>query len=218
MNVERARHSLSRTSRTVSRVLMLLVATLAACKDVKHGGESDIADKRLQSAAESQYSYQAHLSRGSHSFAVTSEGHGSSRALSVVHESNGVLDSVKEEIDGAIVNAACADLDRDSVPEIYVFTQSAGSGSYASLYGYQFDGRSKQSFGLPELDKRHSAGYLGHDTLWVQDSLLVRRFPVYTEGDFNASASGGSRTFEYALLRNRAGAQHLQCLRTINSQ
>jgi hypothetical protein len=138
--------------------------------------------------------------------------------MTIVHTENGLADTLQEEINGAVVNAECADLDMDSIPEIYIFAQSAGSGSYANLIGFQFDLRGRQSIALPDLDKRQSAGYLGHDTLWVQDSILVRMFPVYTEGDMNVSASGGTRTFEYALQRDSHGAPSLHCIRIVNSQ
>jgi hypothetical protein len=131
---------------------------------------------------------------------------------------DGITDTVRKEIDGTVVNVACADLDRDSIPEVYVFAQSAGSGSYANLYAFQIDKGSEQSILLPDLDKRQSAGYLGHDTLWVQDSILVRRFPVYTEGDINASASGGARTLEYVLQRDPHGNLWLHLSRVINNQ
>jgi hypothetical protein len=138
--------------------------------------------------------------------------------MTIIHERNNLADTVREEIDGTVVNAACADLDSDSLPEVYVFAQSAGSGSYANLYGFQFHHRVAQPILLPELDKRQSAGYLGHDTLWVQDSILVRMFPVYTEGDMNASASGGMRTLEYVLQRDAKGNLCLRCTRATNKQ
>jgi len=131
---------------------------------------------------------------------------------------DGIADTVRKEIDGIVVNVACVDLDKDSIPEVYVFAQSAGSGSYARLYAFQIDQRGRQSILLPELDRRQSAGYLGHDTLWVQDSILVRRFPVYTEGDINATASGGARTLEYVLQRDPQGNLCLRLSRAINNQ
>lgn len=165
----------------------------------------------------SRYSFQAHVSNGNDSFDVFTEGNGSLRTLTVVRTHDGLVDTAREEIEGVVLNASCADLDRDSVPEIYIFAQSAGSGSYANLYASQVDQHGRQSFGLPELDKRLAAGYLGHDTLWVQDSILVRRFPVYTEGDFNATASGGTRTLDYILQRREDGALYLRCIRVVNS-
>jgi hypothetical protein len=167
---------------------------------------------------ESRYSFEAHLSQGNRAFDVLTEGNGSLRALTIVQMQDGITDTVRIEIDGTVVNAACADLDKDSIPEVYVFAQSAGSGSYANLYAFQIDRRSRQPILLPELDKRQSAGYLGHDTLWVQDSILVRRFPVYNEGDISALASGGTRTLEYVLQRDPHGSLYLRVSRVMNNQ
>jgi hypothetical protein len=198
--------------------ICMLLVFVAACKDAKQSASQRNDGNAAHSELRSRYSFETHLLRGTHAFNVFTEGLGSVRAMTVVHTENGQSDTLKEEIDGTVVNAACADLDRDSIPEIYVFAQSAGSGSYANLYGFQFDERGTQPIVLPELDKRHAAGYLGHDTLWTQDTVLVRRFPVYTEGDLNTLASGGTRTFEYVLQRDRTGALHLQCIRVSNNQ
>jgi len=196
----------------------MFLALIGACKDVKRNVSQGNVGNAGQSETGSRYSFETHLLHGTHAFDVFTEGLGSVRTMTVVHTENGRSDTLREEIDGAVVNAACADLDRDSIPEIYVFAQSAGSGSYANLHGFQFDQRGRQSIVLPELDKRHAAGYLGHDTLWAQDTVLVRRFPVYTEGDLNTSASGGTRTFEYVLQRDRTGTPHLECVRIFNNQ
>ncbi len=211
-------HRRNETSAGLLILLCVLLVLIGACKDAKRSVSQGNTGNAPQSELGSRYSFQAHLSRGNHAFDVYTEGHGSFRAMTIVHTENGQSDTLKEESDGAVVNAECADLDRDSIPEIYVFAQSAGSGSYANLYGFQFDQRGRQSILLPELDKRQSAGYLGHDTLWVQDSILVRMFPVYTEGDFNTLASGGTRTLEYVLQRDRTGAPYLECIRIMNSQ
>jgi len=41
--------------------------------------------------------------------------------MTIVHAWDGFADTLTEEIDGAVVNAAFADLGRDSILEIYVF-------------------------------------------------------------------------------------------------
>ena len=204
-------------SRNCSRprllALSVLLVFMGACKETKRSASrGDTSDSEL----ESRYSFQVHLSHGNHAFDIFTEGNGSLRAMTVIHAENDVADTVTGEIDGAVVSAACADLDRDSLPEIYIFAQSAGSGSYAKLFAFEIDRRGRESIVLPDLDKRLAAGYLGHDTLWVRDTVLVRRFPVYTEADFNVSASGGTRTLEYVLQHNRDGGPFLQCVRIVN--
>ncbi|MCX6142754.1 MAG: hypothetical protein NTZ35_05995 [Ignavibacteriales bacterium] len=199
-------------------LLCVLLVLTGACNDGKRSGSQGNAKTTPQSEPGSRYSFEAHLSQGTRTIDVFTEGNGSLRALTIIQTQEGVADTIKKEIDGVVVNAACADLDRDSIPEIYVFAQSARSGSYANLYAFQIDQPSRQSILLPELDKRQSAGYLGHDTLWVQDSILVRRFPVYTEGDINVSATGGSRTLEYILQRDPQGNLYLHVSRVSNNR
>ena len=205
-------------SRSLTGLLCLLIVLASACKDAKRSGSQENNGSSSQTEFRSQYSFYAHLSRGNHAFDVFTEGSGSLRAMTIFHTDGAFKDTVREEIDGALMNAECGDLDRDSIPEIYVFAQSAGSGSYANLIGFQFDQRGRQPFTLPDLDKRQSAGYLGHDTLWVQDSILIRTFPVFTEGDLNVSASGGTRTLEYVLQRDPHGSLYLHASRVINKQ
>ena len=208
----------NKISTGLSFLLCLLLVLAGACKDSRQRRSLENAGNGLRSEMRSRYSFQTLLSRGNRAFDVITEGDGSLRALTIVQTQDGIADTVRKEIDGSVISATCADLDKDSIPEVYVFAQSAGSGSYANLYAFQFDQRSRQQILLPELDKRQSAGYLGHDTLWVQDSILVRRFPVYTEGDINASASGGARTLEYVLQRDLHGNLRLHVSRVTNNE
>ena len=48
-------------------------------------------------------------------------------------------------------------------------------------------------------------GYVGHDEFTVVENRLVRRFPIYTDGDTNAAASGGTRQLQYRLVPGEAG-------------
>ena len=120
------------------RFLIVLLVLFAACKEAKQRGSQKNAENTAQSTFRSRYSFQTHLARGNDAFDVFTEGYGSLRTMTIIHERNNLADTVREEIDGTVVNAACADLDSDSLPEVYVFAQSAGSGSYANLYGFQF--------------------------------------------------------------------------------
>jgi hypothetical protein len=48
-------------------------------------------------------------------------------------------------------------------------------------------------------------GYLGHDEFELVENTLVRRYPVYKEGDSNADPTGGYRQFQYKLEPGEAG-------------
>ena len=60
---------------------------------------------------------------------------------------------------------------------------------------------------LPPLadDPKAAKGYLGHDEFRVVEITLVRRFPVYREGDTNAQPTGGIRQVQYKLKPGEAG-------------
>ncbi|MBE9549335.1 MAG: hypothetical protein IMF09_08030 [Proteobacteria bacterium] len=112
------------------------------------------------------------------------------------------------EIDGSVSNAEVADLDNNGFPEIYVFVNSAGSGSYGSIVAYAVNkGKSLTPIHIAPLsdDPVNSVGYMGHDEFSIVEFLLIRRFPIYKEGDTNASPSGGTRQLQYHLVEGEAG-------------
>ena len=116
--------------------------------------------------------------------------------------------AMTKEVDGHVVLAEVADLNVDGSPEIYVYVQSAGSGSYASLVAYSANKKKSLSeIYLPPItdDPRAAKGYRGHDEFRVVESTLVRRFPVYREGDTNVKPTGGTRQIQYKLAAGEAG-------------
>jgi hypothetical protein len=115
---------------------------------------------------------------------------------------------VARTIEGTVAGAAAADLNADGSPEIYVFITSAGSGSYGSLVAYAANRRrSLSEVYLPPLTQEGEAsrGYQGHDEFTVAGNALVRRFPVYRDGDTNARPTGGIRQLQYRLMPGEAG-------------
>lgn len=112
------------------------------------------------------------------------------------------------ELDGVAYRAEVADLDSNGWPEVYVYVASAGSGSYGSLVALAVNnGKSATPIYLPPLEQSPQAteGYMGHDSFAVVENRLVRRFPVYREGDTNAEPSGGTRQLQYRLEAGEAG-------------
>ena len=112
------------------------------------------------------------------------------------------------ELDGTAYRAELADLDSNGWPEVYVYISSAGSGSYGSLVAYAVNnGKTVSPIFLTPMDHNPQAlvGYMGHDEFTVVENRLVRRFPIYTDGDTNAAASGGTRQLQYRLVPGEAG-------------
>lgn len=121
---------------------------------------------------------------------------------------SGPIGQMEAEADGTITGVEVEDLNADGYPELYVYVTSAGSGSYGSLVAYASNrNRSLSEIYLPPLENDPSVtrGYMGHDQFAVGEGTLVRRFPLYREGDQNAEPTGGTRQVQYKLEAGEAG-------------
>lgn len=136
-------------------------------------------------------------------FRLDSANEGSLNELTIV-PSGLTIDNtaIARSIDGQVTRAEVADLNADGSPELYVYVSSAGSGSYGSLVAYSANQRrSLSEIVLPPLAETPGAdkGYLGHDQFAVVEGSLVRRFPIYKDGDPNTAPRGGMRQLQYKL-------------------
>lgn len=123
---------------------------------------------------------------------------------------------MEHEIDGSVTGVEIADINADGSPEIYVYVNSASSGTYGSLVAYSANNKKSLSeIYLPplEYDKKNSVGYMGHDEFTIIENSLARRFPVYNEGDPNCCPEGGIRQLQYKLVPGEATWQ----LKLVNS-
>lgn len=115
---------------------------------------------------------------------------------------------VVRDADGTVVGAEVADLNVDGSPEVYVYVQSAGSGSYGSVIALSANNKKSLSdiFLPPVADNPEaSKGYMGHDEFAVVESTFVQRFPIYGEADTNAQPTGKTRQLQYKLAPGEAG-------------
>jgi len=110
-------------------------------------------------------------------------------------------------VDGSVVDAEVEDLNADGSPELLIYTQSFGSGSYGNVLAFSVNNRKSLSRAYfppvvenPSINK----GYMGHDEFSVVETSLVQRFPVYNEGDPNARPTGGIRQISYKLVEGEA--------------
>ena len=119
-----------------------------------------------------------------------------------------VFGEEKVEADGTVSDVEVDDLNADGYPEVYVYVTSAGSGSYGSIIAFSSNrNRSITPIYLPSLedDPKASKGYMGHDRFAIGEGALLRKFPVYREGDTNAAPKGGTRQIQYHLQAGEAG-------------
>lgn len=103
------------------------------------------------------------------------------------------------------------DLDDNGFEEVYLITASIGSGSYGNIYGYASNSdQSVTPIYLPPIHENDLApgalfeGYMGHDSIYLDEGKLMRQFPIYLEGDPNCCPTGGKATIAYKLVPGEA--------------
>jgi predicted small lipoprotein YifL len=119
-----------------------------------------------------------------------------------------VNDVISREIDGSVTNAEIGDINADGSPEIYVWVNSAGSGSYATPIGYAANNnKSMSEIYFPSIseDTVNSKGYMGHDEFAVVEGVVAQRFPIYKDGNTNVQPSGKMRQLQYKLTAGETG-------------
>jgi hypothetical protein len=145
--------------------------------------------------------YAKELSLQGIGFKVSCPNKGSINQVTVVPSGlSGKNEAVVAEVDGCVMGAEVDDLNGDGSPEIYVFTQSAGSGSYGSVIAYAANKKKSLSqVTFPDLgdNAKASVGYTGHDEFAVVENRLVRRFKV--------DGGGATRQIQYRLDAGEAG-------------
>jgi hypothetical protein len=197
-------------------ILLTLVGvlTVIACKNEqgkinKEQIENNVASIIENPTQETQkIIFQKTLTLQNITFDIINTGEGSISELTI--QPKGLeIDNQKItiELDGQVVNAEIEDLNLDGFPEILLYTISAGSGSYGNVIGYSVNnGKSISQIYFPDLfdNKEASSGYMGHDEFAIIETTLVRRFPVYKDGDTNNNPTGGFRQIGYKLKDGEA--------------
>ncbi len=112
------------------------------------------------------------------------------------------------DIDGEkVINVEVEDLNSDGSPELFVFTQSVGSGSYGNVYAFSVNNKKSMSqvyFQPTAENSEINKGYMGHDEFSLVENTLGQRFPIYKEGDTNTEPTGGTRQVSYRLVEGEA--------------
>jgi hypothetical protein len=111
-----------------------------------------------------------------------------------------------------LTNLFVMDLDANGFDELYLVTTSVGSGSYGNIYGFASNqDKSLTPIYVPQITEKDLdigsmfQGYMGHDSIYLDQGKLVRKFPVYLEGDPNCCPTGGKRYLQYNLIPGEAG-------------
>lgn len=189
--------------------LFVLCALLMSCSQGKQekGGASE-AGTREAAGALQEAGFEAELTYPSStvSFKVSAQGDSLVIQPSGLSVSN---EALCHDITGyTVVNAEIGDLNLDSYPEVFVYLTSDGSGSYGKLIGYSVNnGKSVSQVYLPEISENNEVnqGYMGHDEMAIVENTFCQRFPIYKDGDSNASPTGGTRQIQYKLVDGESG-------------
>ena len=147
------------------------------------------------------YQYDRELQFNIYRFLVSAPDSGRVRTVAIkAYRGELLLTNFTVRVDGAVSGADIGDLDGNRFPELYLFSTSDGSGSFGRVYAWQFMPEHKADIALPpNWLPEPTQGYMGHDSLWVDDNVLCRRYPIYQAGDANATSSGGYRMIRYQL-------------------
>jgi hypothetical protein len=92
-----------------------------------------------------------------------------------------------------LVKAETSDLNSNGYPEILIYARNQNK---LVFMGYEAQ-NGLQKFTLPQLMGRQSFGYVGQDTLFIENNNLIRRFQ-FRNAQF-ATFPSGTRSCEYAL-------------------
>ena len=151
--------------------------------------------------------FKKNLSTKDMNISITSKGANDLKHLELAVKKNASDKSYSKAIqyDGTILDAVTADLNSDGKDEVYVFNQSAGSGSYGMLIAYQYNGSKLDSISMDELSEELSQKYLGHDSFAIEKKHLYRFFPLYNEMDPNCCPTGGRMKLKYDLVKKPTG-------------
>jgi hypothetical protein len=204
-----------------SKTIVYLIIALMAMIGCNDQTETQSQDNKPKDTTKSQepaiekpsieketYSFQESLQFKGISFDITTKGSGSLRQLVILpkgfEETN---KSFELEIDGKVTDAQVTDLNSDGFPEVLIFTQSAGSGSYGNVIAFSANGAKSMSrvyYPPVSENSKLNKGYMGHDTFLINESALIQEFPIYKESDPNSNPTGGIRRIQYKLVNGEA--------------
>ena len=180
-----------------SILLLVSLSVLLACSPPKTGDDA-LPEECIDASF--------HLKQGGYEFEVRVSGEGSLQQVEV--RLKGFPDSLSSlRFDSEPVTGAdAADLDGDGYPEVLVYTQSAGSGSYGSVTAYTYSPvEGFRPIIFPELSEEAvlKSGYMGHDNFKLQGNRLIRNFPIYHSDATNSQPSDSSTSLVYSFLQDQ---------------
>ena len=196
-----------------STFLTLIVMTVMSCKNKTTNLEPMVSKPDTTKLAENIPGFSKTLELQGFKFEVSTTGEGSIQQLTIKPYGLKIDNStINRDTDGSVTNAEIADLNSDGYPELLIYTQSAGSGSYGDVIEYSVNvGKSMSSIYFPPITNNPKAnkGYMGHDEFAVGELTLLHRFQTYNEGDSNSNPTGKNRQIQYKL-KGKEASRHFE--------
>lgn len=165
-------------------------------------------DTAMQRTLESSYEYAKTLNvSGKLAYDIRAYGGSASQGEYAILRRAGNMgaDTVaKGNREGIFLDAFVADLNHNGKEEIYIITQSAGTGGYGNVIGWEFDKEGKATaLSFPDPAQSAVQGYMGKDSFFIERHMMVRRYPVYKEADSNCCPTGGYMQEYYQLKEDK---------------
>lgn len=146
------------------------------------------------------------LEAGGVSFRIKSPNAGENNTVTITPAGLGAVNEpITRALDWVVGDAELADIDGDGTQELLLYVFKPGTGQYGGVIAYSTNGNKSLSeiFVVPPREE-DLAGYGGHDEWKVVKGGMLRRFPVYREGDPGAAPKGGIRKINYKLRKGEA--------------
>lgn len=185
-------------------LIIFLMLSFAACKSKDIARHTVVSQQEVAIDNNSE-SFSLELSSNEIVFKISVVRQADDKMLSVstIGLKNREYDESFDILGEIVVDAELADLNEDGSPELLIYTQSVGSGSYGKVYAFSVNNLKSMSqvYIVPISDnEKLKQGYMGHDEFKIVDNTLLQYFPIYLDGDSNVQATGGVRQISYQLV------------------
>lgn len=113
--------------------------------------------------------------------------------------------------DGVFTDALLTRLNSNqNEQQLVIITRQPGSGAYGNVLLFSVPAFEKISLSTSFVSAFKNKGYMGHDSIYVEDNRLVREFPLYKKDDSNCCPTGGKVRLTCTVKNNELIIQDTQ--------